>query len=200
MADTPARFKPVRRGTLARHQAAEYRMDLVLAGGQFPLQLDEVDRTTGMDQERLQAGRRGSGFQRFFQRNAQDLGQRSLQAGGLEQDMRVAIAQYPGHRDLLQRHHRIGVQNIRPRRRMDQLQGLSEEFDIDQSTGRIFQIPAIAPGILRGDLFPHIARVGQDKRAVARRGQTGGDFGFSGPATTLARVNARCSQVQLSRA
>ena len=56
MADTPARFKPVRQAILAGHQAGEIRMDLVLTGRQFPLQLSKIDGIAGMDQQRFQPG------------------------------------------------------------------------------------------------------------------------------------------------
>ena len=91
---------------------------------------------------------------------------------------------------------------------MHQLQGLGDEFDIDQSARRIFQIPAIAAGILRRHLLAHVARIGEDLGGVAalavrrrrisafdpRRASSGG------PATSRARVSAICSQVQLSLA
>ena len=75
MADSSARFKPVRQTILPGHQAAENRVDLILASCQFSLQLSKIDGIPGMDQKGLEPGRSGLGFQRFLQRDAQDLGQ-----------------------------------------------------------------------------------------------------------------------------
>ena len=57
--------------------------------------------------------------------------------------------------------------------RMDQLPGLGHELDVDQRARRIFEVPDIAAGILRGDFLSHLARVGRMRWRLARRGQAG---------------------------
>jgi hypothetical protein len=63
---------------------------------------------------------------------------------------------------------RGSVKNIRRLRRVDELQILRDELDIDQASGDVFEIPPIAIASLRRDGVAHFKDIGGDHARVTR--------------------------------
>ncbi len=61
---------------------------------------------------------------------------------------------------------------------MNELQILRDEFDIDQTAGRVFQIPDIGVAFFLGDRAAHLDDVVGDRASIAFAAQHFADHGF----------------------
>jgi len=90
------------------------------------------------------------------------------------------------------------------RGRVNKLQILGDELDVDQSAGDIFEVPTLAVALLGRDRLAHFGDVAGGHLRVARPAQHGSDEFFHARRELRrsrhdrARVSAMCSQVQAS--
>ena len=167
---------PCRRVILRRAQyPIEARAYLLLRFGDMRIERGEIRQVGRAVKQSQQPRPRGLRIERPGQAKPQDLRQVVVEPRRRPQHVGIFRRQQAQPPRLVEHARGVGVEDLRLLRRVNELEILRDELQIDQPAGGIFEVPARVLALLLGDRLPHLDHIRRHRRRIALAAEHGAD-------------------------